>query len=92
MIGPDSAVQETKRNGYRIMPVRKADNLRPSCAVVTKSGNLNFFEPLGPSGPVTGLLYLYLYRIMTWKLVIHLYFIGYCCLYRPRVGVGCSDV
>jgi len=37
--------------------VRKADNLPPSCAVVTKSGNLNFLEP---SGPVTGLLYLYL--------------------------------
>ena len=31
--------------------------LPPSCAVVTKSGNLNFLEP---SGPVMGLLYLYL--------------------------------
>jgi len=28
--------------------VRKADNLQPSCAVVTKSGNLNFLEPPGP--------------------------------------------
>jgi hypothetical protein len=28
--------------------VRKADNLLPSCAVVTKSGNLNFLEPSGP--------------------------------------------
>jgi len=28
--------------------VRKADNLPPSCAVVTKSGNLNFLEPCGP--------------------------------------------
>jgi len=28
--------------------VRKADNLPPSCAVVTKSGNLNFLEPSGP--------------------------------------------
>jgi len=28
--------------------VRKADNLPPSCAVVTKSGNLNFLEPPGP--------------------------------------------
>ena len=36
--------------------MRKADNLSPSCAVVTKSGNLNFLEP---SGPVTGLLYLF---------------------------------
>ena len=29
-------------------PVRKADNLPPSCAVVMKSGNLNFLEPSGP--------------------------------------------
>jgi len=28
--------------------VRNADNLLPSCAVVTKSGNLNFLEPSGP--------------------------------------------
>jgi len=28
--------------------VRKADKLPPSCAVVTKSGNLNFLEPSGP--------------------------------------------
>ena len=37
--------------------MRKADNLPPSCAVAKKSGSLNFLEP---SGPVTGLLYLYL--------------------------------
>ena len=28
--------------------MRKADNLPSSCAVVTKSGNLNFLEPSGP--------------------------------------------
>ena len=28
--------------------MRKADNLPPSCAVVTKSGNLKFLEPSGP--------------------------------------------
>jgi len=28
--------------------VRKADNLSPSCAVVTKSGKLKFLEPSGP--------------------------------------------
>ena len=27
--------------------MRKADNLPPSCAVVMKSGNLNFLEPFG---------------------------------------------
>ena len=28
--------------------MRKADKLLPSCAVVTKSGSLNFLEPTGP--------------------------------------------
>ena len=28
--------------------MRKTDNLPPSYAVVTKSGNLNFLEPSGP--------------------------------------------
>ena len=41
--------------------MRKADNLPPSCAVVMKSGNLNFLEPSGHLGPVMGLLYLYKY-------------------------------
>ena len=27
--------------------MRKADNLPPSCAIVMKSGNLNFLEPSG---------------------------------------------
>jgi len=38
--------------------VRKADNLTTSCAVVTKSGNLNFLEPSGHLGPATGQIYL----------------------------------
>jgi hypothetical protein len=38
--------------------------LPPSCAVVTKSGNLNFLEPCsGLSRPVMGMLYLYLYNL-----------------------------
>ena len=28
--------------------MHKADNLPPSCAIVMKSGNLNFLEPSGP--------------------------------------------
>ena len=32
--------------------------LPPSCAVVMKSGNLNFLELSGNLGPVTGLIYL----------------------------------
>ena len=31
-----------------LVAVRKADNLLPSCAVVTKSGSINFLEPFGP--------------------------------------------
>jgi len=37
--------------------VCKAETLPPSCAVVMKSGNLNFLEPSGHLGPVMGLLY-----------------------------------
>jgi len=45
--GVDSA---SNRNEYQeyFLAVRKADNLPPSCAVVTKSGCLNFMEPSGP--------------------------------------------
>ena len=35
--------------------------LPPPCAVVMKSWTLTFWNPLGHSRPVTGLLYLYLY-------------------------------
>jgi len=38
--------------------VRKADNLPPSCAVVTKSRKLNSWNLLGLSRPVMGLLYI----------------------------------
>ena len=34
--------------------MRKADNLPPSCAVVTKSGNHNFLEPSGPPKACNG--------------------------------------
>ena len=35
--------------------MRKADNLPPSCAVVTKSGNLNFLELSGPVQACNGI-------------------------------------
>ena len=38
--------------------MRKADNLPVSCAVVTKSGNLNFMELSGPVQPCNGTAYL----------------------------------
>ena len=48
--------------------MRKADNLPLFCAVVTKSGNLNFLEPSGPVQACNGTalplpLYPYLLRV-----------------------------
>ena len=49
--GDDSA---SNRNGYQdyFLVVKadgpKADNIPPSCAIVTKSGTFNFLEPSGP--------------------------------------------
>jgi hypothetical protein len=37
-----------------------ADNLPPSSADITKSGNLNLPEHSGPHRPVMGMIYLYL--------------------------------
>ena len=46
--------------------MRKADNLPPSCAVVTKSGNLNFLEPFGPVQACNGTALLFtVYREYT---------------------------
>jgi len=43
--GVDSAPNRNKYQEYFLgRPVRKADNLPQSCAVVTKSGKLNFQE------------------------------------------------
>ena len=39
--------------------MRKADNLPPSLAVVTKSGNLNFREPSGPVQACNGTDFFY---------------------------------
>ena len=46
-LGSTQPLTEMSTWGYR-RPVRKADNLPPSCAVVTKSGSLKFLEPSGP--------------------------------------------
>jgi hypothetical protein len=45
------------------MGVKVAGALPPSCAIVVKSGNLNFWNPLGHSRPVTGLLYLFYFNM-----------------------------
>jgi len=46
--GVDSASNRNEYREYFLGLVRKVDNLPPSCAVVMKSGNLNFLEPSGP--------------------------------------------
>ena len=66
--------------------MRKADNLQPSCAVVTNPGNLNFLE----TRPVMGLIYLYLplrYRIIVYTgsclvcvLLSYAYLLYYVCI------------
>jgi len=51
--------------------VRKADNLPPSCAVVTKSGNLNFLEPSGSLQACSGIaLPLPFYKISLYSCVL----------------------
>ena len=41
----------------------KADNLPPTCAVVTKSGSLKFLEPSGPVQACNGSALLYVMPI-----------------------------
>jgi len=46
--------------------VRRTDNLPPSCAVVTKFGNLNFLEPSGPVQACNGTnlnIYIYVHNL-----------------------------
>ena len=39
----------------------KADNLPPSCAIVTISGNLNFLEPSGPLQACNGTAFFFFF-------------------------------
>ena len=61
--------------------MRKADNLPPSCAVVTKSGNLNFLEPSGSLRDSNGTalhlyIYIYIYNVMRYSFDISCAFVG----------------
>ena len=49
--------------------MRNANNLPPSCAVITKSGNLNFLEPSRPVQACngTGLLYFTMSELATYS-------------------------
>jgi len=52
-------------------------NLPPSCAVVMKSGNLNFLEPSGPLQACNGTAFPYLYTVNTQQYITELI---YCCV------------
>jgi len=55
--GVDSACNRNAYQDYFLglkAAVARADNLAPSCAVVMKSGNINFLEPSGPLQACSG--------------------------------------
>ena len=60
----------------------KADNLPPSCAIVTKSGNLNFLEHSGSlqacNGTALPFLYCYVYVFLSYVYVF--LFLYTCCM------------
>ena len=56
--------------GIKKRPVRKADNLPPSCAVVTKSGSLNFLESSGPVQACNGTVLPLLNFGTMWRWVV----------------------
>ena len=58
--GVESASNRNKYKDY-FLGVKTADNLPPSWATVTQSGNLNFLEPSGHLGPVMGLIYIFFF-------------------------------
>ena len=60
-------------------PVRKADNLPPSCAVVTKSGSLNFLEPSRPVQACNGTALPLHWRFMWSTLMIYVEYTDDLC-------------
>ena len=66
--------------------MRKADNLPPSCAVVTKPGNLKFLEPSGPVQACNGtdlplLYYIILYYVILYYIILYYIILYYIILY-----------
>jgi hypothetical protein len=75
-LGPPSLLYK----GYRVFPRRKlrpgraADHLPPSSFVVMEEWSSTSTHPLGHTGPVMGLLYLYLYLIIEVGLFLVLFY------------------
>ena len=62
--------------------MHKADNLPPSCAVVMKSGNLNFLEPSGPLRACNGTALPLLSSITNVTCVLQFSTVSLICLKR----------
>ena len=65
--------------------MRKAYNLPPSCAVVTKSENLNSWNPLGLSRPAMGLLF-YFNKVYILLVKIKFCLHDFCCTQTVSSG------
>jgi len=76
-------------------PVRKADNLPPSCAVVTKYGNVNFVETSGPLRACNGTLHYsgtFTFVTVTSNIYIYIWhiafgYLSYLSDHLPKVEV-----
>ena len=65
--------------------MRKADNLPPNYAAVTKSGNLNFLEPSGPLQACNGTGFT-LYIILIYNTILKVK-VKIALEHRPKRGV-----
>jgi len=66
--------------------VRKAENLPPSCAVVMKTGNLNFLEHSGPLRTCNGTALTFTYENMPYVNVKGSYEFNLCIIWSDLRG------
>jgi hypothetical protein len=71
--------------------MRKADNLPPSCAVVTKSGNLNFLEPSGSVQACNGTALSFIIQSIFLSTVTVYRFYLNCYRLQARKGGGLEE-
>jgi len=106
--GPAGVDSASNRNVYQeyFLGVKSGRCIRlttlpPSCAVVMKSGNLNFLETSGHFGPVMGLIYLYLpSSVLTYSIAEDLvlstfqgsFFFHICTVHPAIIKVFCYQM
>ena len=66
--------------------MRKADSLPSSCAVVTKSGNLNFLVPSGPIQACNGTALPFFYGVLCLQ-IMALRFLGIISAFSTFCGI-----